>query len=324
MDKREEEAAKEKHIVIYASLRGVLLNLVSSFRKRYRHLPIHVHYFSSHPLPIYERIRNEISAGLPTADVVIVPHYLVLKMANEGLLREHYSHEFSHFPAGFFSEQNGWAAMAIEPISFVCNHSIGSIRPSTFDELTEMRWRGKVATQTVTEFSEGLMGAYYLIALKKIVGKSKWESFLSRLCNIDPVYYECLLHMTHALARGEQLIGFPATLRKASLADAIEEGELEQLYIKDMPQLACFRTIALLNNAKHPNVADLFFDFSLSEEWQKEMGLKLDGMVPSRPGIRTSYWISNPLTGGMIYFPGIDDVLALEEHVKIFKEIGLK
>jgi len=324
VDERLREAAKEGNLVLYASLRGVLLNLVTSFRTRYKELLTHVHFLSSHPLPIYERIKSEIRAGLPTADVVIVPQYLIMQMAKEGLLRAYRSEEFKFYETGFYGEA-GWGAMAVEPITMVHNSSVVTQLPTTSDELTEARWRGKVATQALTTFSEGMMGAYYLVSLKRSMGQKKWNSFIERMAsNVKPVAYECLLHMTHAVARGEQQIGFPATLRKASLADAVEAGGLEQLYIRDLPLEASFRTVALVGKGAHPRTAELFFDFALSKAWQDEMGEKLDGMVPARPGTTTNYWVSNPLTKGIDFFPSDEDVRSFPHFVDRFRELGLK
>jgi ABC-type Fe3+ transport system substrate-binding protein len=323
---RERAAEKEGHLVVYASLRGVILSLVTAFRRHYKHLHIHVHFLSSHPIPIYEKVKAEVGAGLPTADVVILPHYMVLQMASEGLTRPYRSAEFRAFPKDFYSEKDGWAAMAVEPIGMIYNaHQLTDDEvPLTSAELLEGRYAGKVATQTVTTFSEGMMGAYYLLALKRGMGESRWIDFLRGLGGLSPVTYECLLHMSHAIARGEQTIGFPATLRKASLADAAEGGPVETLQLLDLPDTASPRTMALIRHGKHPNVAELFFDFALSREWQNEMGEKLDGMVPARPGVETRYWVSKPLTNGLIYFPSAEEVSRLKEYVGTFREMGLK
>lgn len=324
---RENAAQKEGHLVVYASLRGVILSLVTAFRRHYKNLHLHVHFLSSHPIPIYEKVKSEVNAGLSTADVVILPHYMVLQMAAEGLTRPYKSVEFRAFPREFYSEDGGWAAMAVEPIGMIYNAQQlkNDEVPLTSEELLDEKWSGKVATQSVTSFSEGMMGAYYLIALKRGMGEKRWMKFLEGLgSKVSPVTYECLLHMSHAIARGEQKIGFPATLRKASLADAAEGGPVETLQLLDLPDTASLRTMAVLKYGKHQNVAELFFDFALSREWQNEMGEKLDGMVPARPGVETRYWVSKPLTAGLTYFPTVDEVNHINEYVKVFREMGLR
>ncbi len=323
---RERAAEKEGHLVVYASLRGVLLSLVTAFRRHYKYLHIHVHFLSSHPLPIYDKIKAEVGAGLTTADIVILPHYMILQMAVEGLTRPYRSVEFRAFPQEFYSEKDGWAAMAVEPIGMIYNaHQLKDDEvPLTSAEFLDERWAGKVATQTVTSFSEGMMGAYYLIALRRRMGEGRWIDLLRGLSRLSPVTYECLLHMSHAIARGEQTIGFPATLRKASLADAAEGGPVETLQLLDLPDTASLRTMALTKHGKHPNVAELFFEFAISREWQNEMGEKLEGMVPARPGVETRYWVSKPLTDGLVYFPSAEEVSRLREYIEIFREMGLK
>jgi len=321
------EGTGEGHLVVYASLRGVLLNLVTAFRRRYKNHHIHVHFLSSHPLPIYQRIKAEIHAGLPTADVVILPHYAVLQLVNDGLTRPYESDEFRYYPRNFYSVDGGWAAIAVEPIGMIYNSNQLKTdeAPITSKELVDERWRGKVAMQYVTSFSEGMMGAYYLVALRRRMKERSWQDFLKGLAEkAEPVYYECLLHMSHAIARGEQSLGFPATLRKASMADAAEGGPVDTLTLLDLPDTACMRTMALLKHGRHPKTAELFFDFALSKEWQDEMGEKLDGMVPSRPGTITKYWVTRPLDAGIEYFPNEEEVSRLGEYVSVFRELGLK
>ncbi|MDW8360191.1 MAG: ABC transporter substrate-binding protein, partial [Candidatus Caldarchaeum sp.] len=199
---REAAAQKESHLVVYASLRGVILSLVTAFRRHYKHLHIHVHFLSSHPLPIYEKVKAEVNAGIPTADVVILPHYMILQMASEGMTRPYKSREFRAFPREFYSDAGGWAAMAVEPIGMIYNAQLLREEevPLTSGELLNEKWSGKIATQSVTTFSEGMMGAYYLVALRRGMGESRWMEFLKGLGKVSPVSYECLLHMSHAIA----------------------------------------------------------------------------------------------------------------------------
>ena len=92
----ERDAKADGRLIIYASLRGVLQNSVKAFRKKYEHLNLHVEYISSHPVPIERRIEVEAEAfkdlneeGDPgTADVVIMPQFMLIQMTNKGLLRE--------------------------------------------------------------------------------------------------------------------------------------------------------------------------------------------------------------------------------------------
>jgi hypothetical protein len=54
------------------------------------------------------------------------------------------------------------------------------------------------------------------------------------------------------------------------------------------------------------------------------MGEKLEGMVPSRPGTVTKYWVTKPLQHGLEYFPVHEEVERLEEYVSVFRDLGLR
>jgi ABC-type Fe3+ transport system substrate-binding protein len=321
-------AAKEGTLVVYASLRGVLQDAVKAFRNKYEDLNLHVSYFSSHPVPIYEKVKAEVKNGIPTADVVIMPQYMLMMMAREGLLKSYESPEIRVFPKHVYDSKNHmWAAMAVEPTSVVYNNTKIKQQelPTTLDGLTDGKWIGKTALQSVTSFPEGKMAFYYLVALKRHLGERKWETFLKDFLKTKPVSYECLLYMTHMLGLGQHIFGFPATLRKQGMGDdfaRLREGGVQPVPLADVPPAAICRTAGIVKKGPHQGAAELFFDFIMSAQWQAEMGRNLDGMVPARPGIVATYWVSQPLANGWLHYPNTEEVDREEEYLQVFRNLG--
>ena len=361
----ERDAKADGKLIIYASLRGVLQNSVKAFRKQYEHLNLHVEYISSHPVPIERRIEREaeLFKDLPnegddrhiepgTADVVIMPQFMLIQMANKKLLRscipEIKKTHLKLWPAVIKDEDATWAAMAVEPTGVVYNDALfkniyGSLEklPTTFDEYIDPAWgeiNGKIgiagqkiqsshAIQSLVRFPEGKMGFFYLISLKERLGGSKWTELMKGMAkNVPPSTYECLLHMTHNLGLGQHLFGLPATLRKQGMGDDysyMREGGLKPLVLTDVPPSAIARCAGLTAAGKNKAAAELFLNFIFSDVWQNELGRTLDGMVPARPGTVTEYWVSQALDKGFIHYPKPEHVAKEAEYIEEFESLGL-
>lgn len=359
----ERDAKADGRLIIYASLRGVLQNSVKAFRKKYEHLNLHVEYISSHPVPIERRIEVEAEAfkdlneeGDPgTADVVIMPQFMLIQMTNKGLLRECIPEikrtHLKLWPNVIKDENATWAAMAVEPTGVVYNDALfkklyadkGGLDylPTTFEEYTDPKWSeangkkviaGKTiesshCIQSLVRFPEGKMGFYYLIALKEHIGESRWTELMKRMANnVKPRTYECLLHMTHNLGLGQHVFGLPATLRKQGMGDDysyMREGGLKPLVLTDIPPSAIARCAGLTAAGKNKSAGELFLNFIFSADWQDELGRTLDGMVPARPGTVTEYWVSQALDKGFIHYPKPEHVAKEKEYIEEFESLGL-
>ena len=328
-NEKEQAARKEGNLIVYASLRGVLQDAIKAFRRKYEDLNVHASYYSSHPVPIYEKMKAEVKAGLQTCDVCIMPQYMQMQLAKEDMLREYASPPLKFLPENLYDAKATWAAMAVEPTGMVYNPTKvkGEDLPTTLDEFTDPKWQGKTAIQSVVSFPEGKMGFYYLIALKRILGESRWTEFITNLAkNIKPYTYECLLYMTHNMGLGQHTFGFPATLRKQGMGDDyahMREGGVKPLVLRDLPPAAIARCAGITKHGKNRSAGELFFDFILSPEWQEEMGRNLDGMVPARPGTVTEYWVSQPLDKGFLHYPTPAEHEQEKEYIDVFRSLGL-
>lgn len=322
---RVKAAKREGHIVIYSSLEGVLASFLSAYKAAHHEDHAHISFYSAHPMAVYEKIKAEIKAGIQTADMVILPHYLVLQMQHEGLLRPYSSSETKTYPKEFYSPE-GWASVTVEPMGIVYNPNKVNENdlPTNLEELTDPKWKGKVAMQALTEYPEGMLGFYFILALKPHLGEDRWRSFLSNLAkNVNPVVFDCLALISRSIVRGEYHFGIPLTLRRVALVDAAE-GKVEFLPLDDLPHMASFKTVGLMKNGSNPNTAEQFFDFAISKEFQEHIGQKVLGELPARPGVKTSFWVTTPNVTPTYYFPKMSDVQNSQRHISEIKHLGLK
>ena len=315
------DASKEGQLVIYAALPGVLSSLIASFRGKYKEQNFHITYLSGHPVPIAEKIRAEIKAGIPSADVVVLPQYSLMQLEMDGFLQKYDSPELSMYPPNYY--EHGGAAFALEPTGLMYSTAVvhEDELPKTIDDLTDKKWRGMVAMQSLTRRVEGLLGIFFLASLLRSIDERQWNVFLKKLAaDVRPKTYDCLHHMKDATKNGKHAISFPGALRTESLKEA---GGIEPFFLRDVPPTAILRSISIIKNSTHLNVAKLFVDFILSKEWQSKLGETKEGMVPARVGIQSSYWISSPLSKGMTIFPNIEEVKQVEKFVAAYRQAGL-
>ncbi len=321
MPNTRKDATRGGQLVIYAALPGVLNSLISSFRGKYKEENFHITYLSGHPVPIAEKIRAENRAGINFADVVILPQYALMQLEIEGFLKKYDSPELSMYPSSYYD--HGGAAFALEPTGLMYSTKLVQENelPKTLDDLADKKWRGTVAMQSVTRKVEGLLGIFFLASLRRTISGKKWNLFLKKFAvNVQPKTYDCLHHMKDATNNGKHAISFPGALRTESLKEA---GGIEPFFLHDIPPTAILRSVAILKNSPHSNVAQLFVDFVLSREWQGKLGETKEGMVPARLGTQSSYWVSSPVSKRMEIFPNIEEVKRVDKFVAAYKEAGL-
>src|ERR1700730_7979716 len=113
---------KIERVTIYASLglRKGIPELLWTFRKKnvLQEFPV---YLDDHPFQILERIKQEAKNGMKTADVVLLPHYMVLRMKREKLLAPFKPAGMNAYPSKFHDAEDTWFAAGITFMSMAYN-----------------------------------------------------------------------------------------------------------------------------------------------------------------------------------------------------------
>src|SRR2546428_7562693 len=117
-------AKLESELVVYGPFHVTFFNFLREFRHRYINLDMNLTYYAAHPITVVNKVRNEVKYGIPTADVVMLPHYATLMLKTSGLLRDYVSPESSAYASMFKDKDETWSAIAVEPTNAIYNRSL--------------------------------------------------------------------------------------------------------------------------------------------------------------------------------------------------------
>ncbi|MFQ6135199.1 MAG: ABC transporter substrate-binding protein, partial [Nitrososphaerales archaeon] len=303
---------------VYTSFSFILDTFDISLRAQYADEHFHLITFRDHPKMVYERIKNEVESGSRSADIVIGPHWMILNLQLNGLLRPYESPEFEAYPKEFCDPKGAWCAMALSPVGLAYNTNLISEEeaPKTLSDALDEKWRGKLAAHEITDNVEGQMGLTYLTALSRIMGEKRWSDFVGRLADMTPTTYQCMPEMALNIGLGNSHLGLPATLACISYYLDIQGRPVAHKMPTDIPYLTTFApTIALVAGGENPEWAERAFNFALSEEWQSRVE-GLGGKLPARPGLVSS----SPIPDDAQYFPTLEDAANIPRYLGILRE----
>jgi ABC-type Fe3+ transport system substrate-binding protein len=304
-------------LVVYTSFSFILDTFDISLRAKFADEHFHLITFRDHPKMVYEKIIKESESNERTADLVIAPHWMILKLQLAGLLRPFESPEFGVYPKEFYDPKGAWCAMALSPVGLAYNTDLVKKEdaPETLDEALDEKWRGKLAAHEITNNVEGQMGLTYLTALHRIIGERKWDNIVQRLADLKPKTYMCMPEMALNIGLGNSYLGLPATLACISYYLDIQGRPVAHRMPSDVPYMASFApTIAIVKGGENPEWAERAFNFALSEEWQSRVE-GLGGKIPTRPGVASA----SPIPDDARYFPTLEDARNIPKFLDLLK-----
>jgi len=314
-----------QRLVIYGSLglRPGLSELLWAFRKSnsLEEFPV---YLDDHPFQLYERIIAERKHGMRSADVVLMPHYMLLRLEKEGLLAPSESKESNAYPARFQSRKSLWFAAATTFMSMVFDSSrlSSSDYPRSFEDLLKPPFAGRLGLQSLTASKAGNLGVHYMAFLKSKVGQKRWDSFIQSLSGRNkPKSYDCIDHLLQGLLAREHLL----SLTVYSLAYFREKSNgspVSLLKMKDAPQMFTFTSVGIMKTGGKSESAGRFVDFLLGKQGQTLVG-KIPGLSPARLGVKPSYPTEVEPPGEDGFHPNEADMKSAAEAAVTFAKLGL-
>lgn len=316
---------KTERVVIYGSLglRPGLSELLWAFRKtnKLEEFPV---YLDDHPFQVVKRINAEAEHGMRTADIVIMPHYVVLGMAAEGLLARHDVGEVPRYPAALSDPRGLWRAIAVTFMSMVYNK--GTTKPGdlprSLEDLSSAELRGRLGLQSLTASTAGNLGVHYMAFLAGKVGRRRFGAFLGQLAGENrPKAYDCIDHLIQGVLDREVKVA----LTVYSLAYHREKtagAPVALLKMDDAPQMVTLTTAAVLKQAEENESAHRFLDFLLGRRAQELVG-GIPGLHPALPGVGTSYPFEVPVGPKTEFRPSERDLAAAARAGETFRRLGL-
>ena len=250
-----EAAREEGSVTVYSSLPvPVMTPVAAAFREKYG---IETNIWRGGSEEILQRTVAEARAGRHMVDVVETASPEVEAIAREQLLQEMESPVFDELMEGAVSPNRGWVASRL--IVFVGAYNTlrvsASDAPKTFEDLLDPRWNGRLTVEA-NDFG-------WIKGMAEALGEEAAISLLRNIVDTNGISVRDGHGLiTNMLASGE--VEFTFTQYYEQAAHARDQGAPIEVAFLD-PVIAVPTGIGTLRNAPHPNAAQLFVEFFLSE-----------------------------------------------------------
>jgi ABC-type thiamine transport system substrate-binding protein len=304
-------------IVVYGSLgiRPGLSELLWAFRRSHRleEFPV---YLDDHPFQLVERIKAEQSHGMKTADVVLMPHYMLLGLERSEMLGKLRTKGMP------MAKSSVWSPVGVTfmGMAYDSKRIPKKDLPSSLAELLDQK-RVRLGTQSLTASKAGNLGVHYLSFLKGKVGERKWRSFVESLVKARPKAYDCIDHLLQGLQERELDVAMTVySLAYFRVKQALRT--LKLLGGGEMPLMRTFTSVGVLKVSEGNESAQAFVEFLLSEEAQKIIG-RIPGIAPAMAGIRPSYDFECKFDQSSEFHPMGGELDEVAKSSALFRGLGL-
>ncbi len=303
----EEGAKKEGTLTFYSSSTVAVLNAaVAAFQKKYPFIKVDI--WSASSAPLISRATEEFKSGKHTMDVMEGQQGNTLVLQKGGIIQPFVSPHFAQMEDEAMADAPGGGGFAIafrsSGIGFGYNTKLITMDqlPKTYQDLTDPKWKGKVA------LAGSGAGVNWLSAIYRNYGMD----LLKQIANQDfPVHMIAGQAMIDLIISGE----VPASVTiYDSNAYLVKQKGAPVGWVPLEPVRANIGQIAIAKNAAHPHAALLFADFEISKEnaeiWRKG---GCDNFRKDVPGLEKRY---------KKYY-GQDTVEAIKEEHDLFQKLFL-
>ncbi len=254
-------AKKEGKIVVYGSLETSTMSILEKlFKQKYG---VDIEYWWGSSTKVTDRIMTEFRAGKQLFDVTLNHAPLLKIMKKDGIIGNLKSPEFKSFPSDVFDPDAGPAYRNVV-IGIIYNEAYIKPQdaPKSYDDLLNPKWKGKFVMADPTTHTTTIQ---WLASFYKIMGKEKADQYIRGLAAQQPVLASSITPASQKILTGEVPIGFAFTKYIAIYGK--EGAKLD--YVKVDKMLGDGQYMGVSSKPQHPNAAQLFIDFFLSEEGMK-------------------------------------------------------
>jgi len=258
------QAAKDEGAVTWYSY-TVFDSTLKEFNKRFPF--IKVNQVSLTGATLDQRLLSERAAGLKNQDLFTSSESTVLTAIDKNYCQSYRPSSDADYAAADkvsnLAYRWGGGQIGILYNPTVMNDSdIDALKNTTWDTLTDSRWKGKKFGWLDVELGfSGTLPNYYLY---QKYGPNIFSNYVS--VQGKPSIYGGVATLTPALVQGEIDMTGPATL---SQAVSLYDSGAPIAWTVPTPVLATTYLGCVMANAPHPNAAKLLWEFILSDEGQK-------------------------------------------------------
>jgi len=298
--------------------------VIEGFQKH--HPDIEIDYRLYETVPLYENgTSQEQSADLLISSAMD----LQVKLANDGHVQ----------PASIIAARGlpDWAAwrdrvfgFTLEPAVIVYNADAVSPDdvPRSHRDLIRLleqapeKFRGRIATYDIS-----VSGVGYLFATTESMLSANFWRLAHALGTVKAQLFCCTQDMIDSVVRGDSLIAYDV-LGSYALRRAEEQPRLKVIVPEDYV-IVVARTIVIPRKAQHPDLAQIFIEYVLSEAGQAivadSFGLSVGGLGIDREQMKARYLTEKP---GLINAPPLGlsvltylDSIKREQFVRTWRQI---
>ena len=210
-------------------------------------------------------------------------------LREKDVLAPYFSPSAKEIPSFLMDKDNCWTGFAARARVLVYNTDLlkESDLPQSIFELTEPRWKGKVA------MAYPLFGttATHTAAMFTTFGKEKAMDYLKALQANDVVIVDGNSVVRDVVVEGRLPIGFTDT---DDVNVAIQSGKPVKMLYPDkngVGTLLIPNTVALIKNAPHPEEGKKLIDYLLSKELESKVAFSESANMPVRDGVKTPAYV---------------------------------
>ena len=208
---------------------------------------------------------------------------IVLK--GKGILTPYLSPSASDIPKQFIDKDNYWTGFGARSRVLIYNTNLLSDNevPKSIFELTDKKWKGKVA------MAYPLFGttATHMAAMYCSMGPEKTQTYLKKLTANDVVIVNGNSVVRDLVVEGKLPIGFTDT---DDVNVAIQSGKPVKMLYPDKGGIGTLlipNTVALIKNAPHTEEGKQFIDYLLSRKVESMLSFCESAQMPLRDGVKT-------------------------------------
>ncbi len=208
---------------------------------------------------------------------------LVLK--EKGVLENYFSPSAEDIPLQFRDLEGYWTGFAARARVLLCNTNLVREQemPKSIFELTDERWKGRVA------LANPLFGttSIHCAALFEILGTKRAEKYFEKLKYNRVVIVPGNSSSRDQVQDGELMIGFTDT-DDANIS--IMKGKPVRMIYPDKEGIGTLlipNTVALIAGAPHPKEAEKLIDYILSKEVEEKLAFCPSAQMPLRKSVKT-------------------------------------
>ncbi len=302
-----EAAKKEGKVLLYTT--GTTRE-ADDYKKPFeaKYPGVEVEYFTGTSEEIVNRFMAEARAGKTLGDMIV----MTLgggwtSLLKEGQIGKYLSPELKNYPSDGFHPEGLYAYENYSVYVIAYNTTLVSEAeaPKSYTDLLKPQWKGKIGVEQAP--------VEWFVNMQKWMGREKAVEFFKQLAPLAQLRSG---HTTvYELVQAGEFVASP-TIYQHRAQQGMEQGAPVK-WVAPNPTFVFPRAAGITKSAPHPNAAQLFMDWRLSEEGQQVVVKQK--RVPTRNGVFPE---PPSLKEGVNFFPADVSVYeALEKEEKVLRDI---